>query len=483
MTLTATMGDRETEGRRVRELDLLRAIVGDAAVLTGTDMVPHLTDWTGRFKDGAALAVVRPADTAQVVAIVKLAAAHGLAIVPQGGNTGAVAGAIANCADRAVVLQLGRMRAIRERDPATPAAIVEAGCILADVQDAVRDMGLAVPLGIGSEGSATIGGLVATNAGGIQAVRFGVMRNQVLGLEVVLPDGSVLDLLRTVQKDNMGYDLKQLFIGAEGTLGIVTAVALRLTPLPRQSVSAFLAVGSAADALEVLRSVRLECGDVVVACELIQHELLTLAARTRPQFAALVGQPAPFYLLVEVATPSVRQNLVESFEAALAELIERNVVRDGTVAASEAQRAGLWLLREAIVVDQRLAGEAVRFDIALPLVAVSAFLAEVATISEAVLPGSRPMSFGHIGDGNIHLLIAQPPGDPAGLLARKQHLADEIHRLTIAMRGSICAEHGVGRKLKAETAEALGAANVAVMRAIKNAIDPADRLNPGVLIA
>lgn len=463
-------------------LDRLRSLVGPAAVLTGSDMAPHLEDWTGRFLSGAALAVVRPADTGEVSAVMRLAAEADLVIVPQGGNTGAVAGAIADDSQRSIVLNLNRMRRVRDLDAVTPALIADAGCILAEAQAAVGAQGMMVPLGIGSEGSATLGGLVATNAGGIQAVRFGVMRNQVLGLEVVLPDGRVLDMLRTVQKDNMGYDLKHLFIGAEGTLGIVTGVALKLTPSPRQLSSALLAVNDVASALEVLKAVRVACGDTVLACELIQRDLVLLASRSRPQFAAFTSTAAAFDLLLEVGTPSTRLNLAEVFEETLGELIDKGVVLDGTVASSEAQRSQLWLLREAIVADQRLAGEAVRFDVALPLSGVAEFLDRVKVTTAAIVPGCRPLSFGHIGDGNIHLSVVQPPEDLKGFLARRQDIIDVVHTLVLDLRGSICAEHGVGRKLRREAADALGAAGEDVMRAVKTAIDPDGRMNPGVLL-
>jgi len=441
----------------------------------------HLQDMTGKWPSGA-IAVARPSSPHEVAALVRQAGAAGLSVVPQGGNTGLVGGCAVAPEQHAVMLSSRRLNAVRSIDPHVPAVIAEAGCILADVQAAVAEQGFAIPLGLGSEGSATIGGLISTNAGGVRALRYGVMRNQILGLEVVLPDGRIWDGLRTVAKNNMGYDLKQLFIGAEGSLGVITAAALRLTPAWRQIETAWLAVESPAAALALLQDLRASLGDLVVAFELIQRRGVEWGAGAVPGLRVPDIGDHPWFVLVEFASAAARLPIRDAVEDALGHALEHGLATGGLLAESEAQRQQLWRIREAVVEGKTGAKPSVSVDVAVPLGEVPAFL-DAAAMAVAVLPGCETLAFGHVGDGNIHFSVHRGTNHPERFAEAAADLSAAIEAVALAHGGSICAEHGVGRRMRAAVAAALGEAELDLFRAIKRTIDPRNMMNPGAVIA
>ncbi|QNA85493.1 FAD-binding oxidoreductase [Sphingomonas sp. So64.6b] len=442
-------------------------------------MAPFMQDMTGRWP-GRSVAVARPRNTVEVAAIVRAASASGLGVVPQGGNTGLTGGSAGDPNEPTILLSLSRLRAIRAIEPDTPAVIAEAGCLLAEVQAAVAGSDLQIPLGLGSEGSASIGGLVSTNAGGTRALRHGVMRAQILGLEVVLPDGRIWHGLRTVLKNNMGYDLKQLFIGAEGTLGIVTAAAVRLVPTWRRIETAIVGVSSPGAALTLLNRLRHEMGDLVVACELMQHWGVELALNAIAGTRLPLADEHPWYVLVEVATSGIGAGLRNDFEQALAGMLEGAVILDAAIAESEAQRLAMWRLREGLVDGKRRAGLGVNVDVAVPLGAVASFIEQASQRAMSVAPGCRSLAFGHVGDGNVHYSIHHPEdGSELPLDA----LTAAIHETALALGGSICAEHGVGRKMRDAVAGAVDPVENALFATIKHALDPQNHCNPGAVVA
>lgn len=440
----------------------------------------HLQDITGKWPSGA-IAVARPSSPAEVAALVRHAAASGLSIVPQGGNTGLVGGCAAAPEQHAVLLSSRRLNTVRRIDPHIPAVIAEAGCILADVQAAVAEHGFAIPLGLGSEGSATIGGLISTNAGGVRALRHGVMRSLVLGLEVVLPDGRIWDGLRIVAKNNMGYDLKQLFIGAEGSLGVITAAALRLTPAWRQIETAWLAVESPAAALALLADLRNSLGDLVVAFELIQRRGVEWGARAVPGLRVPDAGDYQWFVLVEFALAAARLPIRDAVEAALAHALERGLAGGGLIAENEAQRRQLWRIREAVVEGKASAKPSISVDVAVPLGQVQAFLDAAERAVEAV-PGCETLAFGHAGDGNIHFSVHRGTNEVARFEAAAADLAAAIEAAALALGGSICAEHGVGRRMRPAVAAALSPVELDLLRKVKRAVDPGNVMNPGAVI-
>ena len=441
-----------------------------------------LSDMTGQWPSGAQ-AVARPRSTAEVAQLVQAAAADGIAIVPQGGNTGLVGGCAVPTEIPALLLSTRRLRTIRAIDPHAPAVIAEAGCILAEVQEAVAAHGFTIPLGLGSEGSATIGGLISTNAGGIRALRHGVMRNQVLGLEVVLPDGRVWNGLRTLAKNNMGYDLKQLFIGGEGTLGVVTAAALRLVPVSRQIETVWLAVEDPAAALALLGALRAALGDLVTSFELIQRRGVEWGTAAVPGLRVPDPGAHGWFVLVEIATAAAGLPLRAAVEAALADLFEQGLAQDGMLAESEAQRRELWRFREAVVVGKAAGKPSISVDVAVPLGQVPAFLAEVEVAAMALLPGCETLGFGHLGDGNIHFSVHRGTNEAERFRTAAGRIVAEVEAIALRLGGTICAEHGVGRRMRGAVADALDPAELDLLRAVKNALDPHNRMNPGAVIA
>ena len=460
----------------------LRAAVGADAVVTDPQaMAPALTDWMGRYHGGA-LALVTPAATAEVAAAVRACAEAGVAVVPQGGNTGLVGAATPDPARPSIVLSLARLRQARSLDAANCTMTAEAGCVLSDVHAAAAAHELDFPLHFAAEGSAQLGGALATNAGGMNVVRYGNARAHVLGLEVVLPDGRVWDGLRALRKDNTGYDLKQLFVGAEGTLGVITAAVLRLVPRPRHTLSAAFAVPDAAAALELLNRLRAAGGDALSCCELVDRAAVEVAVahgRAREPMAA----PYPTYVLFELAGGDAPERLQETVETIFAELHEGGRVHDAVLATSESQARELWALRETIADVQGALSGLIKHDVAVPVSAVPDVLAAAGRRVQEVAPGARPMGFGHLGDGNLHYNVLAPPDlTEEALRQTSTRLTRAVHELVVAYGGTISAEHGIGQEKIDELRRVKSEVELDLMRRIKTAIDPQGLMNPGKVL-
>ena len=461
----------------------LEAVVGPAHVLRSSSdaAAAYLVDQRARYR-GRALAVVRPGTTAEVAGIVRACAAAGVAIVPQGGNTGLCGGATPNADGDQVLIVLTRLDKVRSVDPSNATMIVEAGVPLAKVHEAAAAHGLAFPLSLASEGTCTIGGNLSTNAGGTAVLRFGNARELTLGLEVVLADGQVWDGLRGLRKDNTGYDLKQLFIGGEGTLGIVTAAVLKLFPGPRTRVTALAAVAEVARAIDLLRLAQGMLGDRLVGFELISDVALGLSQRHHP------GSPDPlpghpWYVLLQADDTALDSPLHALVEATLVEATSQGLVRDAVVAQSNQQAARLWALRENISEAQRIEGPNIKHDISLPVSAIPAFLAASEHALAAALPGVRFVVFGHLGDGNLHYNLAAPPGvAPAAFMAELPRANRIVHDLVTHAGGSISAEHGIGQLKRDELRHYKTPLELELMRRIKSALDPQGLLNPGKVL-
>ncbi|MBX3683814.1 MAG: FAD-binding oxidoreductase [Thauera sp.] len=461
----------------------LRAIVGAANVLDGeTDMAPFLSDWRGRYH-GRARAVVRPRDTAEVAAVVAACAQAGVAMVPQGGNTGLCGGATPLADGAAVVINLARLDRVRALDPDNDTLTVEAGCTLAAVQEAAQAAGRLFPLSLASEGSCLIGGNLSTNAGGVQVLRYGNTRDLVLGLEVVLPDGRVWDGLRGLRKDNTGYDLKQLFIGAEGTLGIVTAAVLKLFPAIRTRATAWVAVADPRAAVRLLGLLRAACGDRVSAFEIVGRTALGLVLRHIPGARdPLAGAPA-WTVLVELSDPAVDAPLEAQLEAVLGEAVAQGLASDAAVAASVAQARALWALREDISEAQRIEGVSIKHDVSVPVSRIPEFLERAGAALAARWPDIRVVAFGHIGDGNLHYNLSKALADDnATFIARTAEVNGIVHDLVCELGGSISAEHGLGQLKREEVLRYKPALEMELMRRVKQAFDPAGLMNPGKVL-
>ncbi|MEZ5654234.1 MAG: FAD-binding oxidoreductase, partial [Burkholderiaceae bacterium] len=385
----------------------LSAIVGDAAVLTGNDMDAHLTDWRGRYT-GKARCVVKPASTEEVAAVVALCAAERIPMVPQGGNTGLVGGATPHHDGHEVVISPSRMKRIRAIDSDNNTLTAEAGCLLAEVQAAAEQADRLFPLSLASEGSCEIGGNLSTNAGGVAVLRYGNMRELTLGIEAVLPDGRIWHGLRGLRKDNTGYDLKHLFIGAEGTLGIITAAVLKLFPRPRSSATAWLAVRDPAAAVELLSRLRGACGERVTGFEIVARPALELVLKHIPGARDPLAAPSPWYVLAELADTLVDFDLAGMLEAILAVEMEAGRVADAAVAQDLAQQRALWHLREHISEAQRIEGISIKHDIAVPVSRIAGFIARADAELQRAFPAVRIVTFGHIGDGNLHYNLSRP---------------------------------------------------------------------------
>jgi FAD/FMN-containing dehydrogenase len=460
----------------------LEAAVGKAQVLTAAaDTAPYLTDWRGRYH-GRALAIVRPGTTAEVAAVVRACLETATPLVPQGGNTGHCGGATPDASGEAVLLCLTRLNRMRAVDPANGTLTVEAGMTLAAVQDAATAAGLYFPLSLAAEGSCTIGGNIATNAGGTAVLRFGNTRELVLGLEVVLADGRIWDGLRGLRKDNTGYDLKQLFIGAEGTLGIVTAAVLKLFAAPRTRATALVAVADVAAAVTLLGELKQALGDRLVGFELISAFALALSRKHGPRLPdPLPGHP--WYALVEAHDSAADAPLAAMVEQALGAVLEAGTATDAALAQSGEQAALMWELRENIAEAQRCEGPNVKHDISLPVSAIPAFLAEAAGALEHAFPGLRFVTFGHLGDGNLHYNLAGPESVPAeAFMANAGAINRIVHDLVAAHGGSISAEHGIGQMKTDELVRYKSAVEIELMQRIKSALDPTCLLNPGKVL-
>jgi FAD/FMN-containing dehydrogenase len=463
-------------------LPRLASIVGEAHVLTApADVEPFVGDWRGRYR-GAARAVVLPGSTDEVSALVRACADTGTPIVPQGGNTGLCGGAVPDEAGREVVVALRRMNRVREVDAANATITVEAGMPLAALQAAAAAAGFFFPLSLASEGSCTIGGNLSTNAGGTAVLRYGNTRELTLGLEVVLADGRVLPGLRGLRKDNTGYDLKQLFIGAEGTLGIVTAAVMKLFPAPRTQATALVAVPSVERAIALLARLKNALSDRLVGFELMSAFALALSRKHHPGSAELL-EGHLWYALVQADDSAADSALAGSVESALAEAIAAGDATDASVAQSKAQAERLWALRENISEAQRREGPNIKHDISLPVSAIPAFMGESDAALRAAFPGSRLVVFGHLGDGNLHYNLSGPEGvDARNFMDNGERANRIVHDLVARHGGSFSAEHGVGQLKRGDLVRYKSPVEVAVMRAIKAALDPAGIMNPGKVL-
>lgn len=463
-------------------LHRLGALLGPSGMLTAeADVAPYCTDWRALYR-GRAAAVLRPADSAELAAAVAMCAEAGVAMVPQGGNTSMVGGATPDESGREVVVCLSRMNRIRRIDPVDQTMEVEAGVTLKAAQDAARAAGMLLPLSISSEGSAQIGGVLATNAGGNNTVRYGNARELVLGLEAVLPDGGVFHGLRRLRKDNTGYALRHLFVGAEGTLGFITAAILQLQPQPRAVEAALCAVADADAALALFAAFRDQDPALIQAFEYMSGAGMELVTRLVPGASLPLAEPAPAYVLVELATPRRDADLRAALEAVLGGAFEAGTVSDAVIAESETQRLALWKLREEHAEAQRRAGASVKNDVSVPVSKVPALIERASAACAALIPGIRPAPFGHIGDGNIHFNLVQPEGmDPAAFLAQDHAIMDAVAAVVRDLDGSFSAEHGVGRLKPYMMPAWRGGAELETMRRIKRAIDPAGLMNPDAI--
>jgi len=462
----------------------LKSLLGERGFITDPKaMEPYLLEERGTYH-GAARAVLRPASTAEVADVVKLCAAAQIPIFPQGGNTGLSGGAVPWEDGHGVVLSLGRMNRVREIDPIDYSITVEAGVILAEVQKAAEAVDRLFPLSLGAEGTCQIGGNISTNAGGIAVLRYGNMRALVLGLEVVLPDGRIWHGLRALRKDNTGYDLKQLFIGGEGTLGIVTAATLRLFPLPKQIETAFLGLARVADAMALFARARMASGDQLTAFELISRFGVEMAVRRVPGVSDPLSEPFPWYVLVEMSSSEAHSGLKDTLEQFLGEVMEAGLVKDGVIAASKAQARDLWRIREGVVEAQKYEGGSHKHDVSVPVSKVAEFILAADKAIAERLPGIRPNAFGHVGDGNIHYNIHQPEAaDTAVFLKRREEFNRIVHDIAVGLNGSISAEHGIGRLKREELAHYKSPLEIELMRRVKQALDPACIMNPGKILA
>ena len=473
-----------------RLIESLSVIVGATQVLRdGSAMAPFLTDWRGRYS-GRALCVVRPGSTEEVARCVAACAAANVAIVPQGGNTGLVGGATpcapASHPNGEVVVSLARMNRVRAIDLANHTMTVEAGCILQHVQDAAAAAGRLFPLSLAAEGSATIGGNLSTNAGGVQVLRYGNMRELTLGVEVVLADGRVWDGLRGLRKDNTGYDLKQLFIGAEGTLGLITAAVLKLFPLPRAKAAAWVALPDPAAAVALLGRLRESCGERLSAFEIVGRPALALVLQhihaTRDPLAGTHDWQV-LLELTDVSAAAASAELGGMLETLLAAEIGAGRLQDAVIAQSEGQAAALWHLRESISEAQRIEGFSIKHDVSVPISQIAEFIACADAALARAFPGVRSVCFGHIGDGNLHYNLSKPAAQ-----ANEQFIAGQaevnrlVNDLVHELGGSISAEHGLGQLKRAEILRYKSTVEMEMMRAVKAALDPRGLMNPGKLL-
>lgn len=448
------------------------------------DMAPFLTDWRGRWT-GRALAVAQPSSTEGVAAVVRWCHARRLPMVPQGGNTGLSGGATPDASGRAVVLSLARMARVRAVDTVGDTLTAEAGCTLLQVQEAARAAGRLFPLSLAAEGSCTIGGNLATNAGGVQVLRYGNARELCLGLEVVTAEGECWSGLRALRKDNAGYDLRDLFIGSEGTLGVITAAVLKLHPLPTHQTCVLAAVASPSAALALMALARTRIAASLTAFELVSDVALGLVLRHVPSARAPLDVQAPWYVLIEVSEPDAVEQPSIALQALLEEAFAQELVLDAAVSASLAQFEALWMLREGISEAQGAEGPTIKHDIALPIAAMDAFLAQAGAAVREAAPTLRLVAFGHLGDGNLHYNFSPPAGGMprAEFAALEPALNRVVHDLVVQHGGSISAEHGLGVLRRDEAARYKSPVELRLQRAIKQALDPLGLLNPGKVLA
>jgi FAD/FMN-containing dehydrogenase len=464
-------------------LERLQAIVGERGLVADTrEQQPYVTDWRDQWH-GRAAAVVRPANTDEVARVVALLAQAHVPIVPQGGNTGLCGASVPDASGSQVVLSLGRMNRVRQVDVDNNTMTVEAGCVLQNLQEVAERHERLLPLSLAAEGSCQIGGNLSTNAGGTAVLRYGNARELVLGLEVVLPDGRVWNGLRGLRKDNTGYDLKQLFIGAEGTLGVITAAVLKLFPMPRTVVTALVAVDNPAASVALLARLRAACGDRVTAYELMARTCLDLVMHHIPGSRDPLEQSYPWYLLVELSDSAPEAPLETLLQDALEDAAEAEIVRDAVLASNEAQRAALWALRENIPEAQKQGAIAVKHDVSVPVSRVPDLIGRAGEALHRRFPDVRIAPFGHIGDGNVHYNCSVPvdrEGHP--LDAAVPEVNHIVYEVVHELGGSISAEHGLGVLKRDEIRRYKDEVEIELMRAIKRTLDPHGIMNPGKVL-
>jgi FAD/FMN-containing dehydrogenase len=465
------------------QCERLRALLGADAVLTEpADCAPFLVDHLGRCQ-GRALAVVQPRSTAQVAQLLELCDAERIGVVPHGGNTSYCGGAIPDESGRQLVLSLRRLNRIRSVDPDNYSLIAEAGCVLAGVQAAAEAAGRFFPLSIGSQGSCQIGGNLSTNAGGVNVLRYGMTRDLVLGLEVVLPGGRLLNGLSTLRKDNTGYDIKSLFLGAEGTLGVITAASFRLFPQIHVRATALAAIPDVRAAVRLLAQLRAASGERVSSFELIPRVAIELTSRHIPGVSDPLASAHPWYVLCELSSSRPAEPLDEMLEEALAAALGEGLVLDAALVRSERERAALWKLRESIPEAQRHEGASLKHDISLPVAGLPEFVARAAPWVSEHVPEGRLVAYGHVGDGNLHFNISQlPDTDRERFLARAPEIRRAIHDMVREFDGSFSAEHGVGRVKVGELERYASQVELELMRAVKRGFDPHGIMNPGKVL-
>ena len=460
----------------------LRASFAGRLLTDPADTGGFLTDWRKRYT-GRALAVAQPDDVDGVAAIVRWCARHRVPVVPQGGNTGMVGGATPSEDGLALVLSLARLTRVRATDPVNNTITVEAGCVLANVQQAARDAGRLFPLSLAAEGTCTIGGNLSTNAGGVQVLRYGNARELCLGIEAVTASGEVWNGLRGLRKDNTGYDLRDLFVGAEGTLGVITAATMKLFPLPVAQLTAFAAVPDPRSALRLLEMAQARLAASLTAFELVSEVALGLVERHFPAQRRPLAERSPYYVLLESSDFESEAHAQATFESLLGDAMQAGVVTDAAVAASIAQSKAFWALRESIPEAQTLDGGNVKHDIAVPISSIADFIEANTASLERRFPGIRMVVFGHLGDGNLHYNVFPPPGVTlARFMEHEPEVNHIVYEAVAGHRGSISAEHGLGQLKPAESAHYKSPVELALMRSLKSALDPQGIMNPGKVL-
>jgi len=459
------------------------AITGPAHALTeAQDIAPYLVESRGLYH-GTSPLVLRPGSVEEVSKILALATETRTAIVPQGGNTGHVGGSVPREGAMDAVLSLSRLNRIRDVDPVGNVIVADGGCVLADIQAAAENVGRLFPLSLGSEGSCQIGGNLSTNAGGTAVLSYGNMRHLCLGLEVVLPTGEVWNGLRRLKKDNTGYDLRDLFIGAEGTLGVITGAVLKLFPQPLGHEVAFAGLKSVKNALALFERASSRCGPALTGFELMPRLGVDFTTRHIPGVRDPLATRHDWYVLIDISTSDAADTAARMMEAVLAEGMEAGLIENAVIAASEEQRKALWHMRESMSPAQKPEGGSIKHDVSVPVSAIPDFMAKADAAVTAAIPGARICSFGHMGDGNIHYNISQPVGaDRRAFLARWQEINHIVHGIVLSFGGSISAEHGIGQLKRDELAEIREPIEMDLMGRIKRAFDPAGIMNPGKVV-
>jgi FAD/FMN-containing dehydrogenase len=467
----------------------LQAVVGDKGLITDDrDKHLYLTDWRENYL-GTALAVVRPASTEEVAAVVRLCAAEAVSVVPQGGNTGLVGGGVPHEAGRKIVLSLGRMNRILEVDTIGYTMTVEAGVVLKAIQDAAAAHDRLFPLSLAAEGSCTIGGNLSTNAGGVQVLHYGNARQLVLGLEVVTPAGEIWNGLRALKKDNTGYDLRDLYVGAEGTLGVITEAVLKLWPKPKDIATSWIAVPSPEAAVELLSGAHAASEDNVTSCELMSRQGIDFVLKHIPGAVDPLAERHEWYVLLEWSSARSRRaggnddGLAEKMEAYLGEVMEKGLVLDAAIAQNETQARSFWALRENHSEAQKKEGPSIKHDISVAVSKMPSFMKEGLAAMKKVLPEGRPVPFGHVGDGNMHFNCQAPAGwDKARFMKHSDAISSAVYDLVVGYGGSISAEHGIGQLKVDELAHYRSKIELDVMRTLKRALDPQNIMNPGKIV-